>query len=341
MNNKNLKDIWWNPNNILSRNAMLNFILGPRGCGKSYGAKKFVTNRFITKGEQFVYVRRFKTELSNAMLKGKTPIFFNQVASEFEGHKLTNTKDTFIVDDKIAGWAIPLSTASIQKSATFEGVKTIIFDEFIIDKGNLHYLNNEVEAMLDLLETIARLRDVRVFFLANSITIANPYFIYFDLTLPYNSNFKMFKNGNICVEYIENLKYSETKKKTKFGQIVEGTNYGSYAIDNTFLRDNHFFIEKKPGTARHFFNLILEDHTIGIWRDFSEMKMYISNDYNPNCRFNFAINNTNHSDTTVLVKPRENPFIRCVINYYKEGSLCFENQKIKGLFLDKMLNYIV
>lgn len=340
MEKEELKDVWWTPSKILSRNAMLNFILGPRGCGKSYGAKKFVTNRFITRGEQFVYIRRFKTELANALYKGKTPIFFDQIASEFEDHKLTNTKDSFIIDDKVAGWAIPLSTASIQKSATFEGVKTIIFDEFIIDKGSLHYLNNEVEAMLDLIETIARLRDVRVLFLANSISIINPYFVYWNLTLPYKSNFKMFKNGAICVEYIENLKYSAIKKKTKFGQVVEGTNYGDYAIDNKFLRDNKFFIEKKKGNAKYFFTLLLGDKKLGVWQAYDECKMYISNDFDPNFKYIFAIKNDSHNNDTVLTNPRQNPYLKIILSYYREGSLYFESSMIKGIFLDNMCNYL-
>ena len=37
----------------------------------------------------------------------------------------------------------------------------------------------------------------------------------------------------------------EAKKQTKFGRLVSGTEYSSYAIDNNFRLDNKNFIEKK------------------------------------------------------------------------------------------------
>ena len=92
--------------------------------------------------------------------------------------------DKFYIDNKVFGYGIPLSTANILKSASFPKVKTLIFDEFLIDNGTYHYLRNEVIQFLDVIETIARLRDVRVILLGNAITISNPYFDFFKLSLP-------------------------------------------------------------------------------------------------------------------------------------------------------------
>ena len=50
------------------------------------------------------------------------------------------------------GYALALSTSNILKSTSFDGVTTIIFDEFIIDKGCYHYLQNEVESMLEMVD---------------------------------------------------------------------------------------------------------------------------------------------------------------------------------------------
>ena len=54
---------WYNFDRINSYNAFFHFILTNRGYGKSYGAKKRCIDRFLKYGEQFVYVRRYKTEL--------------------------------------------------------------------------------------------------------------------------------------------------------------------------------------------------------------------------------------------------------------------------------------
>lgn len=56
--------------------------------------------------------------------------------------------------------------------------------------------------------------------LANSVTITNPYFLYFDLKLPYNNDIALYKNGLILVQYMKNEEYREVKKKSRFGQLV-------------------------------------------------------------------------------------------------------------------------
>ena len=210
------KDIYLDFNKPLSYNALLSFIITERGLGKSYGAKKYVAKHFIKKKKQFVYLRRYKTELKEAMLKNNVPIFWEQIKNdpELKDHKFTNKKDTMYIDDELSGFAIPLSIANILKSSTYENVDTIIFDEFLIDKGSYHYLQNEVIQLLDVIETVARLRDIRVIFLGNAISITNPYFTFFNLTLPYNSEVKIAKRDNegnplIIIYYAKNQKYRD------------------------------------------------------------------------------------------------------------------------------------
>ena len=339
--------IYWNINKMFSYNALMYYVLGERGVGKSYGAKEYVATHFIKTGHQFVYLRRYKTELQQAMMKGTNPIFFEQIekSPKLKGHTLTNKKDTMYIDKKVCGYAIPLSTANILKSATFEKVDTIIFDEFIIDKGNYHYLQNEVIQLLDIIETIARLRDIKIIFLGNAISITNPYFTFFDITLPYNSEFKICKKDSegkplIVINYIKNMKYRDIKKQTRFGQLIKDTEYGKYAIDNEFLRDSKAFINKKSKTSKFYFILILNNKKYGIWCDYKEGMMYISNDYDPNCPVRFTINSEDHNETTLLIRTRSSPFFKSVIEHYRLAKLNFENQKIKNEIMNVIVKYI-
>jgi len=232
----------------------------------------------------------------------------------------------------VFGYGIPLSTANILKSASFPKVKTLIFDEFLIDNGTYHYLRNEVIQFLDVIETIARLRDVRVILLGNAITISNPYFDFFKLSLPYNSEFKTFKNGTIVVNYIKNEAYREKKKSTRFGQLIDGTEYGEYAIDNAFLRDNDSFIAKRDKDARVYSTIVLKGEKYGIWRNWKTGFVYISKDFEPSnpCVFAFDIND--HTENTIYTKARNSTWFSPVLNAYKMGCLFFESQKIKNDF---------
>lgn len=349
-----MKDkIYYDYQRVLSYNALMTYIIGERGVGKSYGAKEFVADRFINKGKQFVYLRRYKTELKEAMMKKGHPIFFEQIVynedgtknKKYENHKLTNKNDTMYIDDKLCGFAMPLSIANILKSSTYNNVDTIIFDEFIIDKGCYHYLQNEVEQLLDVIETVGRLRDIRIIFLGNAISITNPYFTYFNLSLPYNSDIVVSKKDNkgnplIIVNYIKNLKYREVKKQSRFGQLIDGTEYGKYAIDNEFLRDSKSFIRKKSKTSKFYFILVINGKHYGVWCDYKDGLMFISNDYDPNCPVIFSINPDDHNENTLLIRCRTSPFFKSIIEHYRLARLCFENQQIKNNVMQYLVKHL-
>lgn len=327
--------MFWDIGKTLSHNCLLNFCIGERGVGKSFAAKRFVINDFLKNENEFVYVRRYKTELENAY-EG----FFDQLtnAGLFEEHtfRISSSKkkiDKFIMDKKVIGYGVPLSTSNILKSASFPRVKTIIFDEFLIDNGTYHYLRNEVISFLDLIETIARLKDVRVILLGNAISISNPYFDFFKLSLPYNSEFKTFKNNTILVNYIKNQAYREEKRKTKFGQLIDGTEYAEYAIDNSFLRDNDSFVMKRSPESKVYSTIKLKGETYGIWKDWKKGFVYISKDYEPSnpCIFAFDIND--HNENTIYTKARNSTWFAPVITAYKMGCLFFDSQKIKNDFV--------
>ena len=332
-------------NKILSYGSFLTFCLAERGCGKTYGAKKFIINHFKKTGKQTVYVRRYNKELQEALLKKSTPIFFDQIKSEFPDDRLTNSKEVLYCNNEICGFAIPLSTSNILKSASFENVDTIIYDEFIIDKGCYHYLQNEVTQMFELIETVFRLRNGRVLLLGNAISITNPYFVELDLSIPYNSEYKIFKRDDknqplIMVYYGKNLKYREAKKSTRFGQLVNGTKYGQYAIDNEFLRDSKCFLGKKTKDAKFFFILKLNNKNIGIWIDYKQTKMFLSYDYDPNCPILFSINSLDHDENTILIRTRTSPFFKSIIDYYRSANLYFENQQIKNQVMSAISKYL-
>lgn len=325
--------MYYNLSKALSYQAFINFLLGERGVGKTYSVSKFVTKQFIKKGEEFAYIRRYKTELQKAVPKFFDPLKIN---NEFPDHELSTKGGNFYIDEKIAGYSMTLSTAQNLKSTNFPNVKYIIFDEFIIEEGQNHYLKNEVENFLGLVETIARMRDVKIFMLANAVTITNPYFIYFDIHLPYNNDITTFKNGLILVQYMRNEKYREEKRKTKFGQLIEGTEYSNYAIDNQFRLDDNSFIEKKTGTSKCNFTIIYNEHIFGVWFDWQNGKIYISFDYNDN-GLSFACTTNDHKPNTLLLSvAKEYHSFRTFLKNYKLGNVYYENQKIKNLFNQAM-----
>ena len=337
--------IFLNFDKILSYGSFITFVLAERGVGKSYSAKKYIINHYKKTGKQTVYLRRYNKELQEALMKKSIPIFFDQIKDEFPNDKLTNNKELLYYNKEVCGYAVPLSTSNILKSSTFEKVDTIIYDEFIIDKGTYHYLQNEITAFFEIIETIFRLRNGRVLLLGNPISITNPYFLELNLSLPYNSEYKIFKKddkGNplLTVYYGKNLKYREAKKLTRFGQLIEGTKYGKYAIDNEFLRDSKAFLGKKTKDAKFFFILKLNNKKIGVWIDYKQTKMFLSYDYDPNCPIIFSINSEDHDEHTILIKVRTSSFFHAIIDYYRSANLYFENQQLKNQIMTVLSKYL-
>lgn len=319
---------------ILSYNAFLNFLIGERGVGKTYGAVKFVTKEFIKKGHQFVYLRRYKSDL-----KKSTPTFFNSLVTnnEFPDHKLETKGNSFYIDENLAGYAITLSTAQDLKSANFDKVKYIIFDEVFIDQGQKkYYLSNEVEVFLNLVESVARTRDIKIFLLGNAGNlVTNPYFLYFGLSVPTQTDIRTYKNGLILLQYMKNEEYRQMKKQTKLGQLVAGTNYEKYAIENQDTKINPSFIEKKKGTSKFNFGIVYKGLVFGVWSDFNEGKIYVSNDYYKDTINLFALTNSDHNENTMLMKSlnKYNCWKKFIDNY-ELGNVRFESQEIKAVFTE-------
>ena len=335
-----MKNIYYNYDKLFSFNFLIAFVIGERGCGKSFGAKVAVLNKFLKTGEQFIYIRRYKTELDTALAT-----FWDDLQSNgyFEDYRLEVRKSKMLTEfkcnGKVCGYAVPLSTANILKSTAFPKVGTIIFDEFLLDNaGTYRYLKNEVTLFLDVIETVFRLRDGKTILLGNALNVhASPYFAYWDLELPNDGKeFRTFKDGAIVVNYIRNLAYRDAKKKSRFGKLIDGTEYGKYAIENEVLRENNSFIEKRPANSVFYGMLIINGMYIGIWNGRNGY-LYLSEKYDPNTVQKFALDYNDHTEQTIYTNVRENMYMHMCVRGYKQGWLKFENQKIKSVMV-KILN---
>lgn len=321
---------WYNFDRINSYNSFFHFVLTNRGFGKSYGAKKRCIDRFLKYGEQFIYVRRYKTELK------KIYKYFEDIQDQYKEHEFQVKGRTFYIDGKVCGYAIPLSTSLIEKSNPYPKVCTIIYDEFIIDKGHLRYLENEVEVMLELVSTICRTRDnVRVYFLANNVSEVNPYFTYFNIKLPEGNIIKTFNEGTIVVEKNTDDVFMEQMKATKFGRLVKGTKYGDYSIENKSLRDSNTFIERLPlKNCTPLSNIIYGGQHVQVWLDRKNNFYYI----NQKIIFDtetLSLESDDHSENSILnAKTIRFSILDDIIKSFQVGLVRFESQQVKHIMYD-------
>lgn len=311
---------------ILSYNATLNFIVGERGVGKTYGTKKFCVRDYLKNKNQFVYVRRYRSELDSACSGFFDALIKNK---EFKGEFLIKKNHgayEFYYNKELIGWGIALSVALTQKSREFPYVKNIVYDEFLIPPGNYRYLKDEVTSFLDLLETIGRNRDTRAFLLGNAVARVNPYFTYFNLDEPYGSEFKTYKNNLILVCLLKNEQFRKEKKATKFGRLVEGTPYADYAIDNNWKNESKFFIKKRSEKAKFMCTILTRGEKLGLWHD--GIDYYFSNkcEQKPLVTFEPGA----HSEKSLLMR-KNSELAKLIIGRFMNGKLYFENEKVKAV----------
>lgn len=329
--------MWYDKAQLLSHNKIMNMVLSNRGGGKTFHFTRWAIDDFKKTGAQCVWVRRYKTELEEMLENGK---FFDAVREYYPSDELKIEGNTGLINGEVAIYFVALSTSRQLKSNNYPFVNKIIFDEFIIDKGNVHYLRSEVEVFLDLYETVARLRDnVRAVLLANSITIVNPYFLFWNIKPNLEKRFTV--KGQVCVELFTDADFIAQKKQTRFGQLVDGTRYGNYAIDNKWLLDNDTFIEPKSADAEFMLAMKYQGQYYGVWVDYNRGLMYVNRQYDPSSYSLYSLTRDDHDLNLLLIKSlAESPRLRRVVYAFQNSLVRFEDMQVKNQFYEIMGYFI-
>ena len=340
--------MWYDAGEILSYNCLFNFVVGNRGGGKTFNAKERMIKRFIKSNEQFIYLRRYKEEIKNI------DKFFDDIAYKFPDFEFKVFGKEFYCKPKKdkgkiqqekyhMGGAMALTRGITLKSVPYPKVSFIVFDEFITDNKTFYrYLNNEVEQFFDVYETICRKRDnVRVLFLANAISVVNPYFLYFDVKVEDNKRF-IKPMDDVIVEMYKDDSYIKEKLQTRFGKLISKTRYGKYAINNEFKNDNSDFIEKKSDNAKLQNIIHFNDFDVGFWYDFKEGRIYASSKVDKTCKFQYTLKRDDQKPNLMLIKnAKDNYYVSNIMKAFELGYLFYENQNVKNICYEimKTLHY--
>lgn len=342
MGNTKLKDydsiIWYDGKGLLSYNRMLNFIVGQRGGGKSFYWKKFVINKALQSNEKFMYVRRWEDEHSKIHKFHKDlqdAGFFTDIDFEYDRQK--GGMGDILANGVVIGSWCALSQSDRTKSASWSGYYWMIFDEFIPMKKRIQYINqDEPILLLELIESIFRHRDGKVICIANSLSITNLYFEYFNVRPVRKSRYTKPKNNEeILIESYASKEFSAFKEKTAYGRLTKGTSYHEYAINNQYLNDNYNFVEKKTGRCYYIMTLKYNGRTYGLWSNNDKGLYYVSNSVDKSCQYAFSFTTDDHSLNTLMVKnARTNPNIKRLIEMFDCGRCRFETLSCKQNMLE-------
>lgn len=307
----------------LSYNRYLNILIGGRGIGKTYQLKKYVIEQYLKSKKQFVWLRRYKTEIKEA-----TDGFFTKHKNNYPDHKFEIKGKTAYIDGEQAGRFIALTNADILKgSDDFSAVTTIVYDEFIIDNKSSfrRYLPNELRVFTDLQETIFRTRqDGKVFMLANALSMVNPYCLAFGIKFHYSP---LFKNDLIYAEMLSTTnelafaKATTPQNKLATKYLPE---YNEYANNESFLNDDYSQIERKPKDSIQLFNIKTNNNIIYFFFASSSQALYACQSGDPKTN-PLTVNKIAESN-----RPHAGAELKKIKSFAVAGRLFFENLQIKS-----------
>ena len=334
---------------LLSYNATYNVCVGGRGLGKTYGAKRKVLRDAVRtlnletgQCEQFIYLRRYKPEI---ILSKET--FFADIMHEFPGwdfkttgvFALTSPIETRLDKNRrwyTIGYFLPLVTAQNYKGVAFPTVTAIIFDEFIIEVGLIRYLPNETVVFNNFYSTVDRYKDkTRVYFLANSVSITNPYFVDWDLNPRAANEQGILKKsqGFIVAHFVDSKEFNSQAYETTFGRFIKGTDYADYAVENNFS-DNHDTLIKPKGTnAEYRFTLETKLSIFSVWYDLYTGEWYCQAKRPRGDEVYFTMVAEQMDTYKTLVVWRDRP-LAMLRNAFKNGKMTFDKPLTRNSFLE-------
>lgn len=180
---------YYNIKPLLKTRSPYMILLGMRSNGKSYQVKQHVLTKAYNGNGNFVYLRRWREDIKQAAVEA----YF----SDMDIEKITEGKYTTVIAwqgflyfanisedgkaDKGAkiGRYCALNEAQRYKSQAFVDYKYIIYEEFITDEV---YLADEPTKLQQFVSTVARLEDLTVFLVGNTMSRVCPYFAEWELT---------------------------------------------------------------------------------------------------------------------------------------------------------------
>ena len=320
---------YYTPNKVLTYGKVLNIVMGNRSSGKSFGWKNFLLNRFIKKGRQFLYVRRYVNEIQGS----RAEELFNDVADlKYPDHDIQIKKQTILVDGEKAGWLIGLSATYKIKSSDFKDVDFIVLDEAFSEDGR--YLKDEVNKILNLYQTVARgggkviRNNVKIILISNAVSLINPYIRFLKA---YNIKEGYNVGKGYVIECFKNESVNREIRKSEFYQLIEGTDYANYAMENEFYLDNNCYIEKpKLDKASYYATILFRDKKIALYYT-KEGYIYCCRNINNDCLYKFSVDCYNEN---YFMLEKSHTFLKELRDAFNNNKVRFSNIEVKGDMLE-------
>lgn len=336
--------------------AAICVIEGNRLGGKSVGVGIYALEDYFKYGYRCCFVTRYKDDMEDSKILPlesfwkKCWRFLNsdkERVPNLKSHTLSFKGHYAYIDGKLFCYPASLSVSGKTKTADFDNVHTIIFDEYISEDNR--ELPEEVTCIYRLYDTIARGRDdalktTSMIFISNCITKASTLKDEIGITREVRKDTKRLNRGEEkgwIYEKVFNKAVSEEYNKSPIAKVQQcgeiGRAYSGYAQNNEF-RDNDDFVQVKPpkGNNVYMCNIIYMNKKYAIKYYPSEQKFYFTSEgIYEDCINNYALTREDHTfNTTLILDKRIKEKFKQYKLHFSAGNFLFNSLKSKQVFLE-------
>lgn len=346
--------IHYSSRNIDGYNLPFNFVISERELGKSTTIildkvyKPFREHGFTT-----LVIRRNVNDITQEYIESFKNVInkFYDDNVEFQ-YSLSSLKNGLVlikVDGKPFLLFIGLSKkiASI-KSLMFPNLKTILFDEFIVNtRFGEKYLRDEATKFMEVYNTFRREgENLKCYFLGNPYSLYNPYFIFF------NVDSHLIKRGVILSDkktYV--LECAEMSQELRdyilsVNPLYQFDNaYTRYAFEGVNINDENIIIQPtKPSNYALKFVFKANDKFLGVWRnnDFSADMVFYINEISLNTISNkrdiYCFDFDELVDRTILISLDDRYKFEKLKKSMRERKIAFSNLECYYIFEEIYFN---
>lgn len=336
--------MYYNSNELFSKQAQINFVLGERGNGKSFEAKTRIIKNFLNKGEQSIYIRRRQTDIDEVK-----ELFFDDIAPFFPDTEFKIDGKYGYINGEVAVIFIALSTSMKKKSSPFPKVTLLVFDEYLEPAFKFpNYLKNDMFLLLELINTVVRSRNNwKLLLIGNVISFVNPFFTMYDIEIKdskkrFHRFLKDEDDGTylICIELTDTPEFKENYSKTKLAKIIKNTNYGDYAMGGIAYEDNNdFILPERTGPHVFICSIYSQNKELGVWFN-GDANIYIDDIIEKDSKNKFYIFNDDMKEGYINIKSLRKAWRgKQIATGYREGKMYFKSQEIKKT-MQEFIKYI-
>lgn len=330
-----LKSDYWSKDKILSYNCIWNFIVGARSIGKTYAFKDWAISSYLKDGSRAAVVMHTVDEIEVATeTEGG---FFADIEGAYPDYEFRSNRkkgEIRLRGDDEAQWEPFIMfkglTSKSLKAISQVSITKIIFDEFIPTVGT-SLSKNVVDRFLELVVTIKRTREVRIFMLSNNVTPASPFFSAFNISLPSGGEIKHYKEKDIVIENCRTEKLTKKMMNDRFVKSIAHLDYANYAYGNQSFIDTSTFVHPRPENAKCILQLSTSQGAIFLWTA-QPHSIFICEKGDPSC-LTFAVESAMHNDKTILMD-FSGVFAKNMLKRaYRIGALYFDTPLAKAIFM--------